>query len=231
MAIATEVKSERETQEQKRRNERLAILLLLLIHETEDHLHQVARDYGRGDITPREFGDDVYAVLPFAHAQAAYLGRRRAGIQGALDDDDVRFGSHSAEEQEQFLQGFVEDLGNGRYLSPNEEGKPETDVAKIEKRLTLYAMALAGTANEAWMHSLPDDTLFYWRDVRDKAECSDCEKWALQGPYTRESLPAVPGDGKSQCKLNCRCELVTEDGERSFDLRHLFDGEKLIDGD
>jgi hypothetical protein len=221
----------RQVEEDRRRKERWALLLLLLFKNLEDDLHQVAREYGKGDLTPREFGDEVYRFLPMAHAQAAYLGRRHAGITGAFDEDDMRFGLHAAEEQEQFLQGFVEDLSGGRYERPGADKTTTViDVPMLERRLTKYAMAVAATANEAWVEGMPEATLYHWRDVRDKAECPDCEKWALQGPYDRDSLPAIPGDGTSECKSNCRCELITTDGERSFDLRALFDGERLIDG-
>lgn len=226
---------EREREANKRRRDQWALLLLLLFQTLRDDLHDIARQYGKGRLTAHEFGDEVYALLPIAHSQAAYYGRRLAGISGAFDEDDVRFGLHAAEEQEEFLQGFTDDLSRGRYLALNNATRQMLpNVKAIESRLTLYAMAVAGTANEAWTEAMPLDTLFDWRDVRDAAECPDCEKWALQGPYDRESLPAIPGDGTSQCKTNCRCELVIRggprDGETSFDLRHLFDGEALIDG-
>jgi hypothetical protein len=230
--VAQVTQEDQKKEQERRRKERLALLLLLLFKSLEDDLHQVAWEYGTGKLSAREFGDEVYALLPMAHAQAAYIGRRHAGIRGAIDESDVRFGHHAAEEQEEYLQGFVEDLEGGRYERPGDDKTTSViDVPMIERRLTLYAMAIAGTANEAWVEGMPDDTLYHWRDVRDKAECDDCEKWALQGPYTRESLPAIPADGTSACKTNCRCELITAEGERSFDLRALFDGERLINGE
>lgn len=221
---------------EKRRRERWALSLLLLFQGLEDDLHAVAHRYADGKITLEEFGNQTLSLLLPAHIQAAYIGRRKAGIDGPLDEHDEAFGTEAAEHEVEFVDGFVSDLKDGKYLHPPTltdtlSVKPTVDVEAIVRRLTLYAMGVAATANEAWVEALPDTTYFLWRDVKDEAECTDCRRNARQGPYTRETLPSIPGDGRTRCKRNCRCEIVTQDNQRSFDLRHLFDGAALIDGE
>jgi len=145
-------------------------------------------------------------------------------------------------EQAEFLAGFVDDLENGdtRYRKTLTELYPDMgteaeilervrkgelaepfrieddfadywDERNINLRLRLYAERLRGTANWGAIDMLSPTDEIYWRDRKDESECADCPEFA-KNVYVKGTLPAVPGDGHTECGVNCRCHLETADG-------------------
>ena len=49
--------------------------------------------------------------------------------------------------------------------------------------------------------------LIYWTTTSEKP-CPDCLRFKKESPFTPETLTAVPGDGTTQCKDKCGCNLV-----------------------
>lgn len=227
--MGTATRPRDEEAERKKREREWLLLLLLLVGEVRSDLTNAVHRYQAGDWSGWEFGEYAYRVLLPAHRRAAYLGRRLAGeTRGAAagatlppNSIDEDLGWAQAEGQRPFLREFVADLGNGEY------GRGEDfRVAMVIRRAELYALRLAGTANEGWALNLATDMTVRWVDVNDEAECPDCLSLAADGPYLVKDLPTYPGRGDTQCLMNCRCQLVTEDGDYSVDLRYLFDREE-----
>lgn len=195
-------------------DEWLLSLLLLLTRDTSAQLSQM---------TLAAFADAA-AQLPAlyrplldkladAHANAAYLGRRKAGVLDTFNQRDIDFGRLAAAEQAKYLQRFVEDLKNGRYT--NADGTPKK--AQIEARWQQYQKRVVGSANEAWAFSLPNATKIYWVSMPGE-NCATCPALASASPFTPATLPTVPRTGGTECGVNCNCYLRTEAGATSFQI-------------
>jgi len=156
------------------------------------------------------FSDEFRRVLIRGHAQAGYLGRRRAGDLAPYDADDTEFGRMVAAEQQEFLAGFVADLAGGRY--EGEHGRPQAE--PILRRAALYVERMRGSANEAFRLASWEPMI--WRLGGTSESCSDCLRLAAGSPYAADALRSVPRDGSQECLMSCRCELIREDGVTAF---------------
>lgn len=163
---------------------------------------RLVQKYADEKITAQEFREQFRDLLADRHGRAGYLGRLRGGADWEMDDDDREFGQVIADAEDEFLEAFTMDLDLGRYRTP----KGDPDVEAINRRAQLYVKKLRATSNEAFAGTAAADDLIHW--IMAAAEhCPECKRWAREGPYTPETLPAYPGDGKSTCVTNCKCRL------------------------
>lgn len=160
------------------------------------------------EITVDQWERTMLQILERAHIDAARYGRNIAGVAGdrptALDE---MIGKSTMETDAQFLRRFADDIRTGRYTA-------EDNVllrTPIQQRSDMYAARLRGTASDAFVANSPDTSLYEWVLIAEQ-NCLDCPRIAAGGPYTRETLPATPGNGNTQCLTNCRCVLVRNDG-------------------
>lgn len=239
-------KKEVETEADKRRKEKerlLASLLLLLIKELDFELGFIALTYANGGIKFFKAMSFARETLISAHRSAWNVGAMsNASLlhspssvlpSGEFDTSAVNLW-RIADEQLLHWGGFLRDIGDGRYYQKidaaigfdtrgnffnGEEEVLRIKEEAIESRAELYANALYSTAVRAWASSFPLGTKFYWRLDSNENHCRDCPEWAKGSPYVLHTLPAFPGDGKSQCVTNCRCWLETENGQRSLEIR------------
>lgn len=162
-----------------------------------------------GRLSPQQTTGQARTLLRVSHAIAAELGRQRGG-----GSDEVRraVAARAAQAEAEFLRGMIADVRAGRYRRKGEGGEG----AKARRaRATLYALKLTGTANAAFVASMPKDVEIRW--ILGKAEhCDLCPVHAAGSPYTRATLPAVPGDGSTPCVTRCRCRLEVSGGPRGF---------------
>jgi hypothetical protein len=87
---------------------------------------------------------------------------------------------------------------------------------KVSEAMALSRVAHYGDSSKAsyWNEYIErSDGLLDWNDVPDDRECDVCPQIAAGGPYTKETIPSSPGDGKTPCKGRCRC-TVSRRGER-----------------
>ncbi len=180
--------------------------------QTTRALDSLAHAFGAGGLTPGEFGDRMAVQLEDAHAQAAMLGRHRAGDMAPLEADDVTFASAVVDAESEYLDAFVRDLECGKYTAEN--GLP--DIARISARAALYAGRLRGTANETFTLASDEDLTFTWVLGGDEEHCEACPDLAQGSPYRAEELPTIPGANATPCLWNCRCSLVRSDGRTGF---------------
>ena len=184
---------------------KLWALLVVQIDEAEKALGIPAQQIKDGSIGITNFVNQSVKALAPHHIEAAHLGRIRAGGKGPISPTDIRIGTENAKTQLQFLQKLAVDLQSGQISD-----------AQLEQRLKAFAQRIVGTANQSWVKALPQDASIIWNDEDDASECEDCHQLAENGPYTPETIPTLPGLAQTECRINCRCWVTTEDGETSF---------------
>ena len=85
----------------------------------------------------------------------------------------------------------------------------------ISRRAQMYNSRLRGTASIAFETNSPDGTSFVWK-LGPAEHCEDCLDLAVRSPWMKGELPVFPGDGGTDCLVNCKCWLVRNDGLTSF---------------
>lgn len=179
---------------------------------TREALSRLADEWAAGHLSAGMFTSACDEVLLEAHTQAVVIGRTHAGDDTPQETDDRRFAEAIVEEERDYLRGFRRDLDEGRYL--DDDG--HRNGAAVTRRVESYAGRVTGTANEAWSLALPSDTLLWWRLQSEEGACTDCPELADASPWTPGELVAHPGGNQTSCLQNCRCDLVTEAGQRGF---------------
>lgn len=172
------------------------------------HAASLLTSLAHEEIDSRAWAAAYIQILIDLHAHAAFAGRgvgvtltgAPAPVMGFADD---AYATAVVAGQAPHVADFRRDIEEGRYNDPETE---ELDPARCLSRVDLYANRAHGTAHEACVGSLGIEDKIYWR-LGDDDNCESCITWSEGGPYSRFSLPAVPGDGKSQCKTNCLCHL------------------------
>lgn len=163
-----------------------------------------------GTISPDQFGDAIYQHLLGAHSVSVAAGRQKAGVLGMLSDEDKQVGFFHATQQGQFIDGYVKRIKEkaARYW---DEEKGEWKKGVMNRDLQMYASRLRGTASIAFEAYSPDDAQFNWK-LGIAEHCEDCINLAADSPHMKGELPVFPGDGGTDCKTNCKCHLVRDDG-------------------
>ena len=127
--------------------------------------------------------------------RAAYeIGKKITADNPTLSDNDVKAIDGEADDEIPYAEKFADDLEAG------------DGVMDYESRAGLYTKALDSLFTLGQVAGLDPKTIIHYR-LSPAEHCSDCVEWAANSPYTPETLPAVPRDGTSQCKSNCKCYL------------------------
>lgn len=158
-------------------------------------------------ITAEVFGERAAAILQEGHARAAMFGRIRGGVLGPLSAEDRWIADMVMQEQSRFLRRFVNDLASDKYIGAD----GEYIRAPINQRVQMYAARMRGTAYDTFVGASENEARFEWILIAED-NCDDCPRLAAGGPYTKLSIPTRPGEGKTQCIMNCKCVLLRDDG-------------------
>jgi len=197
-----------------------ATVLLLLWDDNQRSMMNIIRREWDSKLTFKESATkQLMDLIAKDAAQAAQLGRQRAGNGGDFGEDDLAFGRAWAMQDQERLNDLIEHVVNGDF-GDFEKGydSPEVqaNIKKLEQRNRLRANGLIGVANEAFAQSLPEDEKIWWMLSKFEKHCADCPRIAAASPYTRKTLRQHPKDGSTQCITNCLCWLRTESGKQSF---------------
>lgn len=196
-----------------KRRKKLHEMFYALFLMTQETIQSQVKRYVSGELTIDEWRDKFLDALHEAHAQAAEMGRLLAGLDGQLSESDRILAVAIMETQAEFLANFIAAIEEG--WDKNADGN--VSEGRIQARAKLYARRLLGTANEAWARTIATDaTLFYWYLGETEDHCQDCPDRQIHSPYRLDELPGFPGDGSTQCLVNCKCYLRTGNGESSF---------------
>ncbi|MFZ4483750.1 MAG: hypothetical protein ACOYOL_07205 [Chthoniobacterales bacterium] len=174
----------------------------------------LAESLASSELDPVGWYEQFYDLLLGKHTSAWSLGRNLAGDTAALGNDDRVAGLAMAEEESRYLQGFLSDVIDGKFLDA--DGNIRTDL--IKNRSALYGRKLRGTANESFISVSGSGYGFHWR-LGANDHCADCPQMPdlePDGGFTMDTLPFWPGDGRTACKVNCTCWLVRTDGVKGF---------------
>jgi hypothetical protein len=212
-----------------------------LFAATEDLLQSHTTMLINGSLTPNQWGASVLATLGHSHAVAYSQGAQSLGGDVTPAEAQILLADTMAI-QAQFLSEFIENLeiGDPRYRKTLDElypdiGTNEEIEARIKKgelaeptpvepgsneywnekainqRLDLYNERVRGTANWGAVDMLLPTEEIYWRLDNNENHCDTCPPRSKQ-VYVKGTLPAVPGDGNSECGVRCRCWLELQDG-------------------
>ena len=164
---------------------------------------RLAERVASGKITPNAFGIKLQAKIRRWHSRAAFLGRRLAGVPGAINGNDRRYGISVAAGEAVFVRRFVNDIRSGRY-----EGQ-----AGVVARAKMYARRVGGTANEAWAGSLHPEEEVWWM-LGPSENCETCLTLSKGSPYLAYKLPTYPKAGDTICLTSCECHLEVRRGNK-----------------
>lgn len=185
--------------------------LLAAISLFNAHALSLTTSYAHAEIDAQAWAASYVSLLVDLHTHASFAGRGvGATITGtetpSMGFADEAYATAVSAEQAPFVAKFRRDLEEGRYNDPETK---EVDPERCLSRIELYGDRAHGTAYEACVGTLGIEDEIYWRlsDGAGEKHCKSCPAWASAGPYSRFSLPAVPGDGKSECGTNCLCHL------------------------
>ncbi len=101
--------------------------------------------------------------------------------------------------QSQFLLQFADEYVSGEMLEPRK--------MKFMNRAMLYALTMSGYYNMGAVYGGPSNVLIYWK-LGACDHCTDCPALHVSGPYTKDTLPTLPGMGATKCGSWCCCHLV-----------------------
>lgn len=198
-----------------------AVLLLLWDDNTRSMMNIIRREWDSKITFKQNASRELVGLLARNHAQAAQLGRQRAGSESPFDSADMDFGYSVALEQARYLDGLVADVQNGRY-GEFEKGFDSPEVQeenkKLEKRLEAYSGGLIASGNAAWaLMTMGAGKEIWWMLGYPERHCIDCPRIAAGNPYSAKNpLTQFPKDGNTRCLWHCYCYLRDAEGNIGF---------------
>ena len=154
--------------------------------EFKDALFGILDSYQAGEITVDEFEKMIQTEIRNAWSSAYDLGVGSAGNPFGVYDEDKTWLKGARAEEYGYLGGFADALDTDEF------------VMDPEKRMGMYVDTLDGIFNHGQVDGHPDYVDIYW-ELGDSEHCFQCLELAANSPYTKDSLPSVPGDGSTVC--------------------------------
>jgi hypothetical protein len=180
-----------------------------LIRDTEKRLNYAIKLYRADEYDKRNFKLIMQEQLKNAHREAYELGCVAAGVDPkkmSKSERDWLAGVWKTEKE--YLDKFLASVIQG-------ESK-----AKSKQRVKAYAATLSSIYDAARALQVPDNTIIHW--IMNPAEhCQTCIYLARVSPFTPDTLPCTPRDGTTDCKGNCKCDLMfaSEDAAKAAKIR------------
>ena len=160
--------------------------------------------------SPVTIADGVEATAATVRDQADYLD----GFIQDLTDEDPRYVTKFDDEivfreDPRYVRKFDDEIAfreDPRYVTKfDDEIVFRED--PIETRALLYNERIRGTANRGALDALPPWTEIDWVLGPNENHCEDCPELAKNGPYRPDTIPTLPGEGMTECLVNCKCKL------------------------
>jgi len=188
-----------------------------MIRHRAGDLARICHNLATGRIDIDQFGELFDGVLLKGHTDGWVMGRQRAGDSRDITDADRLAGLAAKDSEAQFLNGFLDDLRNGRYLDDAGELKE----AAIRARSNLYLGKVRATSAEAFVEASDPAEEYIWILVAEE-HCEDCPRIADLSPFTKDTIIGFPGSGDTECLGNCKCFLKrVSDNHTTFEAPSL----------
>lgn len=165
------------------------------------NLKGINEELVKGTITISEWQNRFDSLLTLGHVNAHMAGQRIGG-RTPFGPEAQRMGKMIRDTETQWLTGFVADLLDGRY----QDGDSWRDNA-LHARSMLYVMKTRSTAYYGFTFNSPAEN-YDWVLGAAEDNCEDCPVLASRSPWTTSTLFTFPGEGETNCFVNCRCHLV-----------------------
>jgi hypothetical protein len=138
-----------------------------------------------------------------AYERVREIARRASAVdrlahEGHIYAEEEKWFRSAVREEVGYFHAFLEDVRHGRAQNATE-------------RVEAYVKALRFMYEAARVQAMPDNVLLYWtgpRQAQDEHVCDGCEYLMERSPFTKDTLPAVPRDGMTQCLTNCRHRIL-----------------------
>jgi hypothetical protein len=177
-----------------------------VVNEAERGVVALLFEWMAGRLTFTQMRVESAKVWRTAYEQVREIGRKASAIERhgpAVDSkmlhaEETWFRS-AVREELRYWNTFLHEINEGQV---SEE--------RLMQRLEAYLKALRFMYEGARVLALPDNVLLYWmgppRD--DTTICEGCVYMMERSPFTKNTVPAVPRDGSTQCLTNCRHRIV-----------------------
>lgn len=182
------------------------------INQMDRLMMQAFDEYKAGRLNMVDLKERLSAAIYDTHRKQYRLGIQVGGGTPTTEELD-KFATTVTDLQQQYLQGFLDDVENGRY--DDADGVLDVDGA-LRQRASMYATNTSASATAGFVQSGADGEEYTWQ-LGVAEHCPDCEYIATLSPFDKETMFTHPREGDTQCLTNCRCQIVRDsDGLAPF---------------
>jgi len=173
----------------------------------EDAKNASKRLVKNGDV--EEWADYFFKSIVQTNANSHWIGRDLVSLDPTTFEElDILAARAIADDDAEYLQGFIDDILDGRYTDEN--GNLRLD--QILNRQKLYMGRARGISAQASVDNLDLETEITWVLGGTEKHCSVCPRLASISPYFKDDLFTTPGACGTPCLGNCKCHLEFEVG-------------------
>jgi len=133
------------------------------------------------------------ALMARSYEQAYRQGLASLGVE-RFTDFDRKYLAAAVRNEGRFAAQFFRDVATGQGVIPYGE------------RAAYYGRGYDSMYRVGQVQAAPWETDIYWR-LGTAEHCQDCIALEAANPFTKATLPIVPGAGGTQCLFNCGCHL------------------------
>ena len=169
--------------------------LLDAFHLDVDGIANRVRD---GIITPAQFHDNMLDTIG-KHYRKIYRSAKGVPLTASEEAWIVK----EIESQRPYLNNFRDLLTQKKALN-------QELTSYVNNRAGLYAERGSSIYEYSIINTWDDAILIDWQ-MSVAEHCWECPILAQNSPYTKQSLPKIPGDGSTACGTNCKCFLTISD--------------------
>lgn len=170
------------------------------------NMRRISRQLQREEITPQQWRLKMDSAIRIGHVESHMAGQRIAGADGFAAEAQ-RIGRIIGDGESQYLQGFLTDILDGRYIDLDGEFR----LGAFEARQMMYVNKTRGSASMGFVYA-SQGQVFDWVLGATEDHCDECPVMAAGGPYAEATLYTVPGLADTPCLSNCLCYLKRDDG-------------------
>jgi len=161
---------------------------------------KIANRIRDGVIIPEKFHDEMMDAIG-KHYRKIYREAKGAPLT-SIKETWIK---QQIESQRPYLNNF-------RDLLAQKEALNQELTSYVNWRAGLYSERGSFIYERAIMDTWPDTVLINWR-LGIAEHCWECPILAQNSPYTKGTLPKIPGEGTTACGTSCKCSLETYSSE------------------